>query len=187
MFWAAAALFALVISLLLLTILRPGFGSRLSPGGWIVAGGLAMPTIVLTLLVAYAFAQGERLLFASAGEPPLRVEAHGRQWAWDFAYPDFPDVPPTTNVLHIPAGRTIEVVASSSDVIHSFWVPRLGGKIDAIPGHRTAIRLRADRPGVYGGVCSEFCGTGHTVMRFTVEAHPPETYEEILRAGDENR
>jgi cytochrome c oxidase subunit II len=62
-------------------------------------------------------------------------------------------------------------VAISSDVIHGFWVPRLGGKIDAIPGHVTVVRLLADRPGRFGGLCAEYCGPGHPDMSFVVEAH----------------
>ena len=69
---------------------------------------------------------------------------------------------------------------TSEDVIHAFWIPRLGGKIDAVPGHVTHIRLRADAPGVYGGICAEFCGTDHAAMFFRVEAHPPERYAEVL-------
>ncbi len=75
------------------------------------------------------------------------------------------------DVLEIPAGRNVEVFVTSADVIHSFWVPRLGGKIDAIPGSRNRILLRADAPGRYGGVCAEFCGTGHSAMAFSVLVH----------------
>ena len=86
----------------------------------------------------------------------------------------------TQDVVHIPAGREIEFVVTSTDVIHSFWIPRLGGKIDAIPGHFNTISLSADRPGRYGGVCAEFCGEGHGIMQFEVEAHPSQDYDAIL-------
>jgi len=84
------------------------------------------------------------------------------------------------DVLHIPAGQPVDVLVTSSDVIHSFWSPRLAGKIDAVPGHENVVRLTADRPGTYRGVCAEFCGVGHTDMHFSVVAHPPEEYAQAL-------
>jgi cytochrome c oxidase subunit 2 len=100
----------------------------------------------------------------------MRIEVQARMWAWEFVYPEGPSTTPTTDVLHLPVGRHVDLVVTSVDVIHSFWIPRLGGKIDAIPGRMTVIRLQADRPGTYHGICAEFCGTGHTNMLFTVEA-----------------
>lgn len=175
-------LFALVMGLFALTMLRPGFGSGISTRGWILAGGLFMPVPILALLTFYALLQGERLLISGAdASEALRVEARARQWAWEFRYPDRQDVPPTLNILHIPAGRPVDVVVISGDVIHSFWVPRLGGKVDAIPGHATRVRLLADSPGRFGGLCAEYCGRGHPIMGFWVEAHAPEDFTERMR------
>ena len=112
--------------------------------------------------------------------PPLAVQANGRMWVWEFSYPSVEGPSLTTNVLHIPAGEIVDVRVTSSDVIHSFWSPRLAGKIDAVPGHENVVRLTAERPGTYRGVCAEFCGVGHTQMHFTVIAHPPEEYEQAL-------
>lgn len=142
----------------------------------VVWGGLVMPSVVLTALVTTAFALGEVLLMRS-DEPPLRIDVQARMWSWDFRYPGGGM---TENVLHIPTGRDVEFVVTSADVIHGFWVPRLGGKIDAVPGHVNRIRLRADSPGRYGGVCAEFCGEGHPAMRFTVEAHAADDYAGVL-------
>jgi cytochrome c oxidase subunit II len=186
MLCGAAVVFVLVMGLLFLTLLRPGFGSRFSPGGWILAGGLGLPVPVLTVLVGYSLYQGEGLLQGPDTHAPVRVEVSARTWSWEFAYPEVSDARSTTDVLHIPAGRAVEAVVTSSDVIHSFWIPRLGGKIDAIPGHETVTRLRADRPGLYRGVCSEFCGTGHAGMWFHVEAHPAEAYERAVRAAGQS-
>ena len=127
-----------------------------------------------------AFVLGERLVARPGSAEPLRLEAEGRQWQWTFRYPEAGGLV-TVDTLHIPAGREIAFTVTSADVIHSFWVPRLGGKIDAVPGHRNTIRLRADRPGRYGGACAEFCGIGHTAMRFTVVAHPAADYDAALR------
>lgn len=188
LWWAmlagSAVLFLLVMCLFAMTLLRPGFGSGVSPRGWIISGGLLMPIPVLTLLTYYALFQGERLLPISDGSvAPLRIEAHARQWEWEFRYPDTPGAPSTLNVLHIPVDRPIDVIAISEDVIHSFWVPRLGGKMDATPGHATRLRLLADRTGVFGGVCAEYCGRGHSVMRFRVEAHEPEAFDALIAGG----
>lgn len=175
-------LFALVVGLFLLTLFRPGFGSRITARRWIVWGGLAMPLPILTLLLVYALFLGERLYPAPAGaEGIVEVEAHARKWVWEFAYPQFPDAGTTDSVLHIPAGRPVDVLLASADVIHGFWVPRLAGKLDATPGHVTRPRIEADRPGTYGGVCAEFCGDGHAGMLFRVVAHPPDEYDVALR------
>lgn len=181
MFWASVALFLLVAGLLGAVWWRPGFGSSVSAMRWVVLGGLVMPGVLLTLLVAYALFTGERLL--PIGESPTRVAAHGLRWQWQFSYPDAPDAP-ATPVLHIPAGEPVDVLVTSGDVIHSFWVPRLAGKIDAIPGHENIIRIQADEPGTYRGVCAEFCGGGHTDMRFTIEAHAPDDYRALGLADD---
>ena len=78
--------------------------------------------------------------------------------------------------MHVPVGRPFEVQVTSRDVIHSFWAPKLGGKIDAIPGQVNVIRLQADAPGAYRGQCAEFCGRGHAMMDFVLEAHSAEDY-----------
>jgi cytochrome c oxidase subunit 2 len=184
MFTASILLFLLVVGLFLATVFIPRFGRRISPRTWILGGGILMPLPILFALTFYALWHGEYLL-RGAGSPAqdlVHVEAHGTMWQWQFSYPDIPNAPPTTDILHIPAGRTVEIAVSSSDVIHSFWVPRLAGKIDAIPGHTTRLRLRTDRPGRYGGVCSEYCGTGHAGMRFIVQAHTEEDYPAALAA-----
>jgi cytochrome c oxidase subunit II len=176
MFAGSVILFVLTIGLLLATLLKPGFGRSLSPHRWIVWGGLAMPVVVLTALVIFALAMGERLIASPLVNTPERVEARASQWVWTFSYPDREGAADTIAVLHIPAGEPVDIVITAEDVIHSFWVPRLGGKLDAIPGHENVLRLLADQPGTYGGVCAEFCGVGHANMDFIVQAHEPEDY-----------
>jgi cytochrome c oxidase subunit 2 len=167
----AAVLFALVMVLFVLVIRRPGWGSSVSPARWIVFGGLALPAVVLLPLVAYALVAGERLLPLPGAAPP-RIEAEGRQWSWTFRYPDHGGMM-TNNVLHLPAGTPIDMVVTSRDVIHAFWVPRLAGKIDAVPGRVNRLRIQADQPGQYEGLCNEFCGLDHAGMRFVVMVHRP--------------
>lgn len=179
----AAVILSLVLVLFGLVFFRPGFGRSLSPKGWMIAGGLFLPVPVLFSLMAYGMAQGEYLIGAWQREPVVaRVEAHAAMWRWDFRYPDMGAEIETAETLHIPVGGVVEVTVTSADVVHSFWIPRLAGKIDAVPGHVTTLRIKADTPGRYGGICAEYCGTGHTAMRFTVEAHSPEDYQKRLTA-----
>lgn len=176
---ASAAIFLVVSAVLALAFLRPAPLRAFGAERTMLWGGLIVPLVILTALVAAAFALGERLLAIPSEPAPLRIEAVARQWAWEFRYPDSGGIS-TADRLHMPAGRDVDFAVVSEDVIHSFWIPRLGGKIDAIPGHENVVRLRADRPGVFGGVCAEFCGDGHAVMSFTVEAHAGEDYEALL-------
>jgi cytochrome c oxidase subunit 2 len=174
----AGVLFALVMVLFALVIQRPGWGSSVSPARWIVLGGLVLPAAVLLPLIAYALVAGERLL-PLPGHAPPRIEAVGRQWAWTFRYPEHGGVE-TRNVLHVPAGTPVDILVTSQDVIHAFWIPRFAGKIDALPGHVNRLRIQADQPGRYAGQCNEFCGLGHAGMRFDVIVHRPEDFSAAL-------
>ena len=174
----AALLFLLVIGLFVLVVRRPGFGSGLSPARWVALGGLALPAAVLLPLIAYALIAGERLLPLPGGAPP-RIEADARQWGWTFRYPGQGGVT-TNNVLLLPAGTPVDIVVTSQDVIHAFWIPRLAGKIDAVPGRVNKLRIQANSPGRYDGLCNEFCGSGHAGMRFAVIAYRPEEFAAAL-------
>jgi cytochrome c oxidase subunit 2 len=128
----------------------------------------------VTLLLLIIAVPNIRVLFA-ASEPPdlehaLRVEVVGKQWWWQFSYPAF-EVE-TANELHVPVGRTIVAELRTEDVIHSFWVPKLAGKMDLIPNKINHLWFQADKPGVYYGQCAEFCGPSHANMRLRVIVHP---------------
>lgn len=173
----SAAIFIATAAVLVAAFL-PTARKHLTPKRLILWGGVVMPSVVLTALVFAAFALGERLLVHRADAAHPRIEVVSQQFAWRFRYPGFEGS--TLGRLHIPAGEPVQFVVTSEDVIHSFWVPRLGGKIDAIPGHRNVISLQADTPGTYGGICAEFCGEGHPLMMFEVVAHAPEDYDAAL-------
>jgi cytochrome c oxidase subunit II len=171
MLGGAVLLLGLVSVLLALAFVRPGLGRNTPDSVWLAGGGLVLPGVILTPLLIYALAAGERLVQTHTGDE-LQVNVLARQWAWDFTYRAADGNPRrSTDVLHIPAGRTVRLDITSADVIHSFWIPRLAGKIDAIPGHVTVLRLKADAPGRYRGLCAEFCGTAHLEMQMSVEAH----------------
>lgn len=172
MLWGSVALFVLVLGLLALSLLRPRLIARIKPMHWIIGGGLIMPVPILLGVLIAALMLGERLLPLPGADAPMRIEARASQWQWRFAYPEIAGAE-ESEILHLPAGQAVDIVVTADDVIHSFWIPRLGGKIDAIPGRVNTIRLEADRPGTYRGICAEYCGEGHETMGFVVEAHAP--------------
>ena len=153
----------------------PGGGGDQAGAGIVVALGLVVPMIVLSLLFWYSDLAKIGVTSApAAGTTRLTVEVTGRQWFWEVRYPGTQAV--TANEIHIPARTPVTLVAKSADVIHSFWVPRLNRKIDMIPGHPNRIVLYADRPGVYRGRCSEFCGLQHANMQLFVFADAPRAF-----------
>jgi len=141
-------------------------------------GGLAFPVVVLSALLVYGLSLTSDLTEAPRGGE-MRIRVSGEMWWWRVSYLDGAgrEVLQEANELHIPVGRPVLLELESPDVIHSFWVPRLGGKLDMIPGRRNILRLQADAPGVYGGQCAEYCGGPHAFMGFQVVALPPERFE----------
>jgi cytochrome c oxidase subunit 2 len=111
-------------------------------------------------------------------EAEADVEVVGHQWWWEVRYLHAEPSRHVTaaNELHLPVGRPVRVRLRAGDVIHSFWVPNLQGKIDMIPGRENTLRLLADRPGEWRGQCAEYCGLQHARMAFAVVAHPPAEY-----------
>lgn len=112
-----------------------------------------------------------------AGDP-LRVRAVGHQWWWEFQYPDHKVV--TANELHVPLGTLVSVDVESVDVIHSFWIPQMGGKIDVIPGRVNHTWFQPEQVGTFQGQCAEFCGVQHANMRFAVVVEPKEEFQAWL-------
>ncbi|MGH7969167.1 MAG: cytochrome c oxidase subunit II, partial [Limisphaerales bacterium] len=110
-------------------------------------------------------------------DPDLRVIGH--QWWWEALYPKSSAV--TANEIHIPTGQRLLVQVDSADVIHDFWVPELGRKMDMIPGHPNYIWLEATQPGTYRGACAEYCGAQHAWMRIMVVADPPVAFDSWVR------
>lgn len=135
---------------------------------WVAGGGILLPTTSIVLLLGFGVPAGDRML-PRRGEAPLRIDVTARQWQWDVAYPGGGVV--LVDELHLPAGRAVHIHVTSADVIHSFWVPRLGPKIDAVPGRTNVLRLQAEEAGSLRGQCSEFCGTGHAHMVLKVQVH----------------
>lgn len=149
--------------------------SRKVQNRWIIWGGVVLPITTITVLLAFGLPAGHRSLpLGPDDDKALRIDVTAHQWWWEVNYPG--SAINLKNELHIPAGRPVDVHLTSADVIHSFWVPRLGGKLDVIPGRTNILRLQADQPGTYRGQCAEFCGRDHAHMGFTVTAHTPSDY-----------
>lgn len=147
----------------------------------VVAAATGVTIIVLFVLVAASvFASRAMTTFPDPATRPVIVDVIGHQWWWEIVYDD--EVASrtfrTANELRIPVGRPVIVRGTSRDVIHSFWVPNLHGKIDLIPGRTNTIWFQADEPGEYRGQCAEFCGLQHAKMAFIVVAEPEEAFEQ---------
>lgn len=172
----AAAILALVIALAVYGVLS---GPRkVSAGAWVIGGGVIFPVVVLAALLVHALRIGHGL-----SAPPARpadIEITGKMWWWEVRYAgaDAPAV--LANELYVPVGRPVEIALKSDNVIHSFWVPALAGKVDMIPGRTTRIVVQAREPGVYRGQCAEYCGIQHSWMAFYVVAVPEEEYRRWL-------
>jgi cytochrome c oxidase subunit II len=182
--WVMMAGSLVILALMMGLILFP-FWKRHQPREvpetlWLWGGGLGFPLVVLAALLAWGLPSGQSML-AGRETPVHTVEAEAYQWGWNFRYPGEDGVTP--EVLHIPAGEPVDVAITSLDVIHAFWVPRLAGKVDAIPGTTNTLRILAPEPGIYEGMCAEFCGLEHATMRFRVVAHASDEYESALDAA----
>jgi cytochrome c oxidase subunit II len=151
---------------------------------WIAVGGFIIPGVVFT--GAFVATTGVlRAMPTTHAESTDVAEIHviGHQWWWEVEYrPDADSTRwfKTANELHLPAGRPVDIDLDTADVIHSFWVPRLHGKVDLVPGQTNRIRLQADRTGVLTGACAEFCGLQHAKMRFVVVVDAPAEYQRWL-------
>jgi len=172
----AVVVLAGVVGLWLYAIHRqPAAEERIGHGHWIVGGGVLLPLVSIVVLLAFGIPAGHRMLpLPPEDGEVVVVQVTGHMWWWEVRYPET-DIR-LVDELHIPAGVPVDVVLESADVIHSFWVPQLGGKLDLIPGQTNVLRLEAERAGTYRGHCAEFCGVGHAEMRFVVHAHEPDDF-----------
>ena len=168
----AAVIYAVTMGLLFYAVFRrPERRVRLPEGWLIVGGGLVFPTLTLVALLVYATDVGRRVV-GLPDSPALKIEVTGHQWWWEVHYSAAGDEPAVTTAIErrVPLDIPIEVTLRSADVIHSFWIPTLAGKLDAIPGRVNAVRFIAAVEGQFRGQCAEFCGAQHARMAFEVVA-----------------
>jgi cytochrome c oxidase subunit 2 len=160
---------------------------RSGNGLWWIYGGVGLSTIVLLALTGWTIAT-----MAGIAKPPhpaaFTIEVSARQWWWGFTYDaaDGAKAFTTANEIHIPVGQPVLFTLTSPDVIHSFWIPALGGKTDVIPGQTNEMWLEAKKPGVYRGQCSEYCGVEHAQMAFYVFAEPAAQFDAWRAAEAQN-
>jgi cytochrome c oxidase subunit 2 len=191
-FWIAVGVFVFVEGLLLLIVVRfrhrkgqdriptQVHGNTKLELTWtilptVLLAGIAIPTIGTIFSLSKVPAKADR----------LDVHIVGHQWWWEVEYPDAKVI--TANEIHIPTGKDVYFTLESRNanpneipVIHSFWIPPLGGKQDVVPGRANHLTLRADKPGEYHGQCAEFCGISHAYMRLLVIAQTPDEFDAWL-------
>jgi cytochrome c oxidase subunit II len=181
------AIFVVVVSLIGLSLVRfrstgevlpkQAFGSHVAEIFW------TLPPLFIVLSLGVASA---RLIYSISAVPsrqlsptqPADIVVVGHQWWWEVRYPRAGAI--TANEIHVPIGKKLCVQVDSADVIHSFWMPQLGPKVDMVPGQHNFLWLEADSAGTYDGACSEFCGDQHAWMRFIVIAEPEAQYQAWL-------
>jgi cytochrome c oxidase subunit 2 len=166
MFGLGAGVYAIVAGFIVWAIVRNRTAASDGPSDntWIVWGGVVVPVVILGVLAVVTVQATSELRRPEANA--LHVEVVGKRWWWAVSYPGTGFV--TANEVHLPAGRPVEIGLDSDNVIHSFWVPELAGKLDLIPGQHNVLRFTPRKPGRYIGECAEFCGLEHARMGFEV-------------------
>jgi cytochrome c oxidase subunit 2 len=166
MFGLGAAVYAVVAGCIVWAIVRnrDEASEGLADNTWIVWGGVVVPVVILAVLAVVTVQATSELRRPQSGA--LRVEVVGKRWWWQVSDPGTGFT--TANELHLPAGRPVEIGLDSDNVIHSFWVPELAGKVDLVPGQHNVLRFTPRTPGKYIGECAEFCGIEHARMGFVV-------------------
>lgn len=140
-----------------------------------------IPAILISI-IAVPTVQTIFFTYREAPEDAVTIDVLGWQWWWEFRYPtETGDTVVTANEVHVPVGRPVHLRMTSVDVIHSFWIPQMGGKRDVIPNRVTNLVFTPLEAGVYLGQCAEFCGESHALMKMRLIAHEPEDFERWLR------
>jgi cytochrome c oxidase subunit 2 len=182
--WGAVAVFILVQGLLVFSIFKFRGEPKTAHGRPVPVHGnnrleiiwTVIPAIILAIIAVPTLQVISELAERPEGDDVLVVDVIGHQFFWEYQYPDLGIS--TTNELHIPVNTRVDIRLHSNDVIHSFWVPQLAGKVDAIPGEENHMWLEADEPGVYLGQCAEFCGLAHYNMLLSVVAEPQQAFDD---------
>jgi len=182
MFGLASAVYVAVGAFIVVAIVRGRRADKAAPEGgpsddaFVWVGGIIVPVAILAVLAVVTVRTTDVLRRPTGGE--LRIDVVGKRWWWDVSYPG--TGVRTANEIHIPVGRTVDVQLTSDNVIHSFWVPQLAGKMDTIPGQPNHLRFKASTAGTYRGECAEYCGIQHAHMSFLVIADPPGEFDRWL-------
>lgn len=184
LFWVmlggGAAIWLAVMGIATWAVLRPpGKHAERAADRLIIWGGVAFPVVSLGALLVHGLGLLE---FRTQDPAPLRIHVEGQQWWWKVRYETPQGDIVTANEIRLPAGEPVEFRLTAQTVIHSFWIPPLGGKMDMIPGRENRLVLTPTVPGEYRGVCAEFCGTSHALMAFSVTVDTAEAFEAWIAA-----
>jgi cytochrome c oxidase subunit II len=140
----------------------------------------AFPVVILAIIAAFVFYELPNITPAPAAADPIHVTIEGHQYYWQFDYTDTKDHARSIGTLHVPAGATVDLKVVSPDVIHSWWIPALGGKIQAIPGRVNSTWFQATKLGTFPGQCAELCGVFHASMLANVQSESRQDYQHYL-------
>ncbi len=180
-FYVAAVIFVIVEGLLVYFVIRyqrranAAIPEQIHGNTPLEVGWTLAPALIL--LIVFVFT-ARTMANIDPNNPPagsVNVRVIGHQWWWEYQYPDLKIV--TANDLHVPTGEVVNITLESDNVIHSFWIPQLSGKMDVVPGHQNTTWFRAEKAGEYRGQCAEFCGIQHAHMLFRVIAHNPADFQ----------
>jgi cytochrome c oxidase subunit 2 len=178
--WIGAALVTLLVSALIIAPFVRRRETMAHRRLFLWGGGVALPLVTLLVLVPWVLRVGEGTR-APTPRNAVSVEVTGHLYWWEMSYRVAGDArAATANELRIPVGEPVELLLRADDVIHSFWVPRLAGKTDTIPGRTNRMVIQADQPGWYRGQCAEYCGGQHALMAFDVVALPRPEFDAWL-------
>jgi cytochrome c oxidase subunit 2 len=181
LFGGAAVIFLGVMALAAYALFAPDRAGRILGRRSILIGGLVLPVVTFSALLVHTLNVADRIVSPSE-QVAVRIEVVGEQFWWRVHYLDEAGriLAATANEIHLPAGRPAGFVLKSGDVLHSFWIPNLAGKIDMIPGRVTRLRVTPEQPGVWRGQCAEYCGAQHANMAFPVVVETPEQFDAWL-------
>ncbi|MFN2467348.1 MAG: cytochrome c oxidase subunit II [Gaiellaceae bacterium] len=183
--WICVGIFALVAAVIVYSVLRFRAAPDDDSDGAPIHGNTkleivwtAVPAILVTaisIVSGVVLARNDRI-----PSDALRVEVTGEQFAWSFKYPDADNLA-SGGVLRLPRGRPVRLLITAKDVIHSFWVPEFGQKLDALPGSVNHLKVTPTKVGTYDIICTELCGVGHALMRSEAMVMPPEEFDAWVR------
>jgi cytochrome c oxidase subunit 2 len=184
--WALLAMGVLVTGIVVVALYiaikgPPRLKAKLGGERAVWIGGILFPGVVLTALLMWGLTLTASLSHPITGKE-MRVRVTGEMWWFRVQYldPQGRVILEDANELHLPVGQPVVLELRSADVIHNFWVPNLSGKKDMVPGRVNLLRVQADRPGQFGGLCAEYCGGPHALMGFVAVAHAPDQYRAWL-------
>ncbi len=179
LFAGATLIFVAVMALALWSVFgKRSSTARVGERTLIVGGGIVFTGVTLAALLVYSLVRGQSV--QAPADAAVRIEVTGEHWWWRVRYLDARGALDfeTANEIRIPVGQPVLLELKSADVIHSFWVPSLAGKLDMIPGRTNRLRLLAARPGEFRGQCAEYCGGPHAFLALYVVAVTPEEFQE---------